>query len=305
MIFKNHTQLSTACLHYFVCNFKVIIILIAFLVFTACSSSGQRAPVYNRTQPPSTKVTRHVVAPGETLYSIAWRYGLDYKGLARANRIGSSYRIFPGQIIYLNDQIRSRSLPKTSVAVTPSPPSPALAPKTKKYKPVQKKIESPPRVIRNSNKPAAKPRSEKKSTKVVDTPPIQVNNGKIFWRWPAAGRVLTNFSRKGGLKKGIDIEGKKGESVTAAASGEVVYAGSGLRGYGKLVIIKHSDIYLSAYAHNQRLRVKEGDIVKAGQRIADIGSSGIGTKGKPRLHFQIRRDGKPINPLPLLPKRKT
>ncbi len=305
MIFKNHTQLSTACLHCFLCNLKVIFILIVFLFFVACSASTQRAPVYNRTQPPTTKITRHVVALGETLYSIAWRYGLDYKGLARANRIGSSYRIFPGQVIYLNDNVQPRSRPKPSVAVAPSPPSPSSIPSAKKYKPAQKKIISSPPVITNSNKTTTKPRSEKKSTKAVRASSTQAKSGKIFWRWPARGRVLTNFSRNGGLKKGIDIEGKKGESVIAAASGEVVYAGSGLRGYGKLVIIKHSDVYLSAYAHNQRLRVKEGDIVKAGQRIADIGSSGTGTKGKPRLHFQIRRDGKPINPLPLLPKRKT
>ena len=117
--------------------------------------------------------------------------------------------------------------------------------------------------------------------------------------------MINSFHAHRGLQKGIDIDGKQGDAVVAAASGKVVYAGNGLRGYGRLVIIKHSDVYLSAYGHNHRLRVREGDNVQAGQRIADIGSTGTEAKNQPKLHFQIRRNGKPVDPLSLLPKRKT
>jgi lipoprotein NlpD len=111
---------------------------------------------------------------------------------------------------------------------------------------------------------------------------------------------LSSFQGNNGLNKGIDLGGKLGEPVLAAASGQVVYSGSGLRGYGKLLIIKHNETFLSAYAHNDRLLVKEGDLVKVGQRIADMGSSGT---DRVKLHFEIRRDGTPVDPLKFLPRR--
>ena len=119
-----------------------------------------------------------------------------------------------------------------------------------------------------------------------------------FWAWPADGRVLSRYSE--GDAKGLDISGIRGEPVRAAASGRVVYQGSGLRGYGQLIIIKHNDEFLSAYAHNDRIYVKEGDAVKRGQKIADMGSSG---SDRVKLHFEIRRQGVPIDPLKYLPKR--
>lgn len=119
-----------------------------------------------------------------------------------------------------------------------------------------------------------------------------------FWAWPAVGRVLSRYSE--GDSKGLDIIGTRGQPVHAAASGRVVYQGSGLRGYGQLIIIKHNDEFLSAYAHNDRIYVKEGDVVKRGQKIADMGSSG---SDRVKLHFEIRRQGIPIDPLKYLPKR--
>jgi lipoprotein NlpD len=121
-----------------------------------------------------------------------------------------------------------------------------------------------------------------------------------LWQWPASGKVSGLFQGESGLNKGIDLDGKLGEPVLAAASGRVVYAGSGLNGYGKLLIIKHNDTFLSAYAHNNQLSVKEGDVVKAGQRIADMGSSGTDSV---KLHFEIRSGGSPVDPLKYLPKR--
>jgi lipoprotein NlpD len=122
----------------------------------------------------------------------------------------------------------------------------------------------------------------------------------MVWRWPTEGRVVSTFSESGPGRKGINIVGKPGQAITAAADGTVVYSGDGLPRYGNLLIIKHNDTYLSAYAHNDTLLVKEGDKVKSGQRIATLGRSGTQTD---QLHFEIRRNGKPVDPLRFLPKQ--
>jgi lipoprotein NlpD len=118
------------------------------------------------------------------------------------------------------------------------------------------------------------------------------------WRWPSRGKVVRTFAAN--VHKGIDIAGKRGDPVTSAAAGKVVYAGAGVTGYGSLIIVKHNDTYLSAYGHNERLLVSEGSVVNAGQQIATMGSSGTNSV---KLHFELRRQGKPVDPLTLLPKR--
>ena len=123
------------------------------------------------------------------------------------------------------------------------------------------------------------------------------SRGKVIWRWPAKGKVVNNFSSE---NKGLNISGDKGEAVYAAASGEVVYAGNGIIGYGNLIIIKHSPEYLSAYAHNSVILIGEGSRIKGGAKIAEIGSSGT---IRTILHFEIRKDGKPVNPLKYLPRK--
>lgn len=125
-------------------------------------------------------------------------------------------------------------------------------------------------------------------------------SASVRWQWPVSGRVIEKFSLSPRVNKGIDIGGNLGESVKAAAAGKVVYAGSELKGYGRLIILKHNNSYLSAYAHNRELNVREGDLVKAGQKIAEIGSTGA---TEPKLHFEIRRNGKPVDPMGYLPKR--
>ncbi len=122
----------------------------------------------------------------------------------------------------------------------------------------------------------------------------------MSWSWPTKGPVIESFSLSGRINKGIDLAGRKGEPVFAAADGKVVYSGTGLVGYGNLIIIKHNETFLSAYAHNSRLLLSEGDIAKAGQKIAEIGSTGA---NRDKLHFEIRRDGKPVNPMTYLPNR--
>ena len=121
------------------------------------------------------------------------------------------------------------------------------------------------------------------------------------WLWPVSGKVVKQYSLQNKLSKGIDIAARTGTAIKSSRSGKIVYAGSALKGYGNLIIVRHDDVYLSAYAHNRVLLVKEGTIVKQGQKIAELGSSGTQS---PKLHFEIRKKGKPINPLRLLPKQQ-
>lgn len=255
-------------------RFTVIKITIAICALTSCASPAYKAPVIDANPIPTHRIKTHHVAPGETLYSIALRYDLDYKKFSEINGLGSSYRISPGQILSLDTSgyaASTKAPTKASRTVPARPPgkSPSAAVVTKKQSAVKA---SPPVVARPSS--------------------------KVAWSWPVKGEVLETFQGNGGLNKGIDIRGKLGEPVLAAADGEVVYSGSGLRGYGKLVIVKHNDQFLSAYAHNRVLVVAEGDKVKVGQKIAEVGFSGTNTA---KLHFEIRLDGKPVDPLGYLP----
>lgn len=197
------------------------------------------------------------VKVGDTLYSIAWRYGLDYHDLAAWNGIGSDYLIKPGQTLALSAPEQSAVRP-AAVAPRPAPVPVAPAP--------------------------------------LFTPPA----GPVRWTWPARGRLTRLFHADDPLSKGVDIGGVEGEDVLAAAAGKVVYTGSGIIGYGQLIIIKNSEEFLSAYADNGEILVKEGDVVRAGERIA---SMGLGRDGRPLLHFEIRYNGKPVNPLSYLPSR--
>ena len=250
-------------------------LLIGFLssvLLSACLGKHYAAPIDSRRQPPSIKITQHQVEKGETIYSIAWRYGLDHKTLAKVNGISYPFIIHPGQKLTWGRSSHSN----------------IVAQKKRKTK------------VRIASKSSAKS-SWKASTskKASSAKPAIKNNVLVKWRWPSKGKVIAFFSTAGKVNKGIDIEGKLGESVKAAAAGKVVYAGTGLLGYGKLIIIKHNEQYLSAYAHNRVLLVKEGDTVKAGKKIGEMGISGA---KQTKLHFEIRRNGKPVNPLKYLPR---
>ena len=217
---------------------------------------------------------------GEALYDIAWRYGIDYRSLAAKNNIKAPYTIYPGQILTLQGSAATKPV----VATKKSSPS---------------KTSAPPKVVKAPTKPTA---PVSKPVKKAIVTPVVVAVKPVSgegWLWPAKGEVINGFKATGKINKGIDIAGNRGDSVMATKSGVVVYAGSGLTGYGKLLIVKHSDIYLSAYAHNNRLLVKEGDKVSRGQKIAEMGSTGA---NRVMLHFEIRKEGNPINPQNLLPK---
>lgn len=222
----------------------------------------------------------HSVKRGDTLYSIAFAYGLDIKRLASANGIDAPYTIRPGQ--------------KISLLTVNA---------------VDKKLAAKPEVLvrqagAKTNSASTSSSSAAKKKKRTPATKPSATAGNTSWRWPVNGKLLSGYGEnpgKGSANKGIDIAGKNGEAVRAARAGTVVYSGNGIQGYGNLVIVRHSSEYLSAYAYNRLLVVSEGDKVKEGQKIAELGNSGSARQDK--LHFEIRKSGKPVNPLKLLPKR--
>ncbi len=218
--------------------------------------------------PASHRPASYTVHRGDTLYSIAWHYGLDYQDVARWNGISPPYTIQPGEHVALyphNRASRSVRSGKTVAHVV---------------------AKAPPRKSTHANQAAAAP---------------AVGDTTLQWQWPASGDALATFGKGGLAGKGAVIVGKLGEPVQAAAAGTVVYAGDALVGYGRLIIVKHNEEWLSAYAHNQRLLVHEGQVVKAGEKIATMG---VAPDGKPALYFEIREDGVPVNPLRFLPGKR-
>jgi lipoprotein NlpD len=276
---------------------------LCFILLSLCllgyTANQSRAPVESREGESRIEAARpsgHTVAVGDTLYGIAWRYGMDYRTLAGANNIPAPYTIYPGQLLSLNSKpaattpLVSEDSGLEPAATSPEPTTP-LEP-TATLKPGAAPVVTiPPSTI--VTKPS--------STPPINTRPVSTQAGLgpvAAWRWPTEGKVVRGYS--GTVHKGIDIDGKAGDPVKAVAPGMIVYSGSGIVGYGKLLIVKHNELYLSAYGHNRRLLVKEGESVKAGQEIAEKGSSATNTV---KLHFEIRREGKPIDPGKLLPER--
>ncbi|MGH1431843.1 MAG: peptidoglycan DD-metalloendopeptidase family protein [Neptuniibacter sp.] len=272
-----------------------VIVVILCLFLTACGGST-RAPVSDRSLLKSETPTpnTYIVRKGDTLYSIAFRYGIEYRALARLNNIDQNYSIYPGQRLKLrsatvvtgNESIVSdksiNAPPVTIVRNTGTKAQTVSKPSSSVQKPKSEPA-SPQKVVHTKTKTAWKPQA-----------------GPIKWQWPASGKVIAYYKTKGTVNKGINISGGFGNAVKAAANGRVVYAGNGLLGYGNLVIVEHNQQFLSAYAHNSRVLVKENDKVKVGQKIAEMGNTGA---DRVMLHFEIRRDGKPMNPLQYLPKR--
>lgn len=257
---------------------KFLVILLLMIFLTACGGGYAVAPVgkqgygnksttkTTKSKPTQSKApTLYKVKKGDTLYSISWRYGVDYKVLAKTNKIKSPYRIYVGQKLRFKSSKNTKKVTKTNT--------------TKK---VTSKKSSTTKTVKKTS-----------STKVG-------SNQSLTWRWPTKGKVISTYSKSAAGRKGVDIAGRAGQQVISAAAGKVVYAGDGLPRYGNLLIIKHNDVYLSAYAHNTKLLVREGAYVKAGQKIATLGSTGT---QRNQLHFEIRRNGKPVDPLRFLPKR--
>lgn len=302
------------CYKYVLCDrrsaFNLILLQsLICLSFVGCVST-RHIPAGKNTPPTaghSKEVTKnHTVQKGDTLYSIAQTYNVDYKDLAIWNNLENPGAINIGQQLMLSSP---NQMTKPSVFALPD-----LEPSSIIQQPIPEST-SAVVLLKNEPKSLKLPYSEqaiarlKSSENVLPTAiensknekPVELDdtardNGGTKWIWPTEGRISSHFSES---TKGIDISGKTGQPVLASAAGKVVYSGTGLRGYGQLIIVKHNSSYLSAYAHNNKLLVKEGQTVSRGQIIAEMGN----TDSKlVRLHFEIRKNGKPVDPLKYLPE---
>jgi lipoprotein NlpD len=279
-----------------------------------------------------TRPDAYIVRRGDTLFSIALDHGLDYKELADWNNLDNPNVVRPGQQLRIKPPTGVQEAPVTVSPVTSSGPvetrplgaqgparaEPAArspgAQEAIKSEPLARKLPYTPENVallqRGDTRPAASPVPAPAPALAPLPAPVPApapapagktdadidDADKVEWGWPVRGKILAGFSEAS--NKGLDIAGKPGDAVIASAPGRVVYSGSGLRGYGKLVIIKHNKTYLSAYAHNKDILVKEGQSVVKGQKIAEIGNTDTDV---PKLHFEIRKLGKPVDPAKYLP----
>ncbi len=265
------------------CWVALVLVVLANLL-SACSSTGP-APVVSRE--PIPQAVRHGgyyrVRPGDTLYSIAWRAGRDYRSLAAWNGIRPPYTIYAGQRLRLSPPPKAKAKSRQKTASKQKAGKAARAPVAKRTKVERRK--KPPRNVKTAKK------SHRKT---------QASASRLYWQWPTQGRLLQRFSDSDRTRQGIKIAGRFGQPIRAAEAGTIVYSGSGLIGYGRLIIVKHNKNFLSAYGHNRKILVKEGDQVAKGERIAEMGKT---SDGKSMLHFEIRRKGTPVDPVALLPNQ--
>jgi len=245
---------------------RLLLPLMLVVQLSGCGGSSSYAPASSRGDPRNAPPV-YVVRRGDTLYSIAWEYGLDYRQIASINGIRRPYTIYVGQRIRL---------------------------KTAAHKPA---------VTSQSSRAAPRHNESARQSSARRKPAVSASQAvasRIRWGWPADGPLLSTYSSQDPSRKGIDIAGKNGQPIQAAADGKVVYSGSGLIGLGMLIIVKHDETYLSAYAHNRKLLVNEGEQVKRGQTIAEMGETGT---DRVKLHFEIRHNGNTLDPLRFLPRR--
>lgn len=287
-------------------------LLIVILLLNACASR-RPAPVdeINTNKAHKSKSSQHrklsenpdyyYVKKGDSLYSIGFSYQMDYRQLAAINNIGPPYRIYPNQRLKLKAEVTRHPSKTTVTQAVKGQPQISAQKETSRIvieKPSQSTNLSKPVTVKPGNK-TIPVTTEKSISKPAPKPTAQVladmpNTGTLNWLWPTAGEIRTTFSSSNPSRKGISIRGKEGQPVKAAEAGVVVYSGDGLLGYGELIIIKHNDTYLSAYGHNKKRNVTEGTQVKRGEVIALLGSSGTNVNN---LHFEIRKNGQPVNPL--------
>lgn len=235
----------------------------------------------------------YVVQRGDTLYSIALAFGQDFRDVARWNALDDPARLPVGKALRVTPPDAEPVAP-TVAAVVPVAPTAAIEARPLGEAPAAAApAPLPPAAVAA---PSIGP-SAKASDATKPAAGATIDTG-LAWQWPAAGSVISAFDEA--RSKGIGIAGKEGDPVVAASDGQVVYSGSGLRGYGNLVIIKHTDDFISAYAHNRQILVKQGETVRRGQRIAELGKT---DSSVPKLHFEIRQRGKPVDPLKYLPPR--
>ncbi|MGS0679699.1 peptidoglycan DD-metalloendopeptidase family protein [Shewanella sp. 125m-7] len=285
------------------------------LMLSGCSFQADRpAPVESLNGPSTPSISkgsitgsRYVVKKGDTLYSIAWGSNKDFVDIAKGNRLPKPYTIYPGQVLSLSSKkyvTNNQSVKKTTTSTTKVtvPNSKVVSNHKVSDRPVSSvsQVDGSKKQLDQNPKPAYSVTSSQQDAHGVVHKPAELPKKVSKWSWPVKGKVIGTFSAKEQGNKGIKIAGNRGDVIKAAAGGRVVYAGSALRGYGNLVIIKHSDDYLSAYAHADKILVKEKQAVNVGQTVATMGSTGT---NRVMLHFEIRYHGKSVNPVKFLPKQ--
>jgi len=273
---------------------RFFLFLIGLVFITACGHH-QPAPVEEHSNVGSNRLLNqdgsYTIKSGDTLYAIAFNFDVDARNLADWNGISSPYVIYPGQTLRLTAPASySRNRSASSGAQTTALKSPGKT-TTKTTRSSKKTTTTAAKTV---SKPATNPEGQ-----TVSAAAKHAADPKS-WRWPTQGRVLRGYVAANPARNGLDIAGKEGQDIRATSGGQVVYSGNGLIGYGELIIIKHSENMLSAYAHNKIRLVKEGDLVSSGQKIAQMGRN---TRNEVLLHFEIRVRGKPVNPMTYLPKK--
>ncbi len=318
-----------------------VLVVAGALALAGCASRSP-APVIDRggqAQPgataavPAVPKDAYIVKKGDTLYSIALDHGLDYRDLAAWNNLENPNLILVGQAL----RVKAPGATANAEAAVARPIAGGSAPEQRPLSGGSDTLKREPRSGKEAYSEQALARARQKDAEpvaVVAAPPAKseakgesrpqarsevktegkpetrpdaageaktgdaAGNDEVAWIWPASGKLIGSFSEGG--NKGIDIGGRAGDPVIAAGGGKVVYSGTGLRGYGKLVIIKHNNTFLTAYAHNQNILVKEGQTVAKGQKIAEMGNTDT---DQVKLHFEVRRQGKPVDPIKHLPQR--
>jgi len=291
-----NTPIAESSRYYF--KLMIVMTFIGFLLLSGCHRHHRPPPASKSS---SAIVKRQLsddgsyyVRKGDTLYAIAFSYGLDPMEVARKNGISSPYTIYPGQKLQLRSATSSSAKRGKSSGVQINTVKSPGAVSTKSVKSSTSSKSTQPEPAESA--PVASPSGTAKTSSTAVSKQSDPNS----WKWPTDGRVIRSFVAGNPARNGLDIAGKEGQAITASSGGQVVYSGNGLIGYGELIIVKHSEKMLSAYAHNRVRLVKEGDQVWAGQKIAEMGRN---SSDEQLLHFEIRSLGKPVNPLIYLPKR--
>lgn len=293
-----------------------------------CTSSGAinvprnpntNAPDYSQIQKGSYKGNTYKVNKGDTMFLIAYLTGMDVKDLASMNNMKEPYSLSVGQTLKISNcstKTITTTVPvKTTAPAAPAEPEVTYTPGANGTQigsdgtvigPIKSGVGNgePSKPVFTNNTPST-PATTTTQVETTNNTPVNANvvapvASNIAWQWPTQGNVIQGFSNTDGGNKGVDISGSRGQAVKAAANGRVVYAGNALRGYGNLIIIKHNDDFLSAYAHNDKILVSDQQEVKAGQEIAKMGSTGTNAV---KLHFEIRYKGKSVDPVRYLPRR--
>jgi lipoprotein NlpD len=289
-------------------------------VATPSTPTAKEIPKTSATKPADTRATTHVVQKGETLYSIARQYGLNYQELGAWNNLANANALREGAELQLTSPSTRGGQPgATALPISiDAPPEGKPSPESVILPPPPPKVEEnqPDAMLKSDPKASRTPYSEAALQKIQrgesasspenspepkPNPATPIDNESLQWVWPANGKIISSFSES---SKGLDIAGVHGQPVVAGADGRVSYIGNSLRGYGKMIVIIHNKSHLSLYAHNSAILVKEGQTVTKGQKIAEMGNSDA-ENGTVKLHFEIRRLGKPVDPSKYLPSERS